>query len=152
MTDLEDLLADDIVAVDWEKEKIADDGLSAPSPFDFVKSINTKKRISDDLVERFYEPYLVNQALSQHIDTVLLAQEMNMLPKLSKLMQYNFLFNTVRKGNRYGKWAKIPKYEHMQMIIDIYEVSKPKAIAIIDRLTDENIEDLKMYYDKGGRR
>jgi hypothetical protein len=151
MSDLDDLLADNIVAVDWQNEKIPNDGLAAPSPFDFVKSINTKKRIADELIDRFYEPYIINQAFSQHSDTVLFAQELNKLPKLSNLSQYNFLYTTIRKGNRYGKWAKLPQYEHLQMIIDIYQVSKLKAVSILDRLTDENIEDLKAYYDKGGR-
>jgi hypothetical protein len=136
--------------VDWTKEKIADDGLNALSPFEFVKSINSKKRLSDEDVERYYDPFLVNRAMSQHADTTAYAQCMNKYPSLPRKMQYDFLFNTIRKGTRYGKWAKLVDVD-VQMIIDIYQVSKSKALAIMDRLTKENISDLEHYYRKGGR-
>jgi hypothetical protein len=145
-------LADGFGGVDIstsDKEKIADDGMNALSPFEFVKSINSKKRLSDEDVERYYDPFLVNRALSQFADTAMYAQCMNERPQLSNKMQYDFLFNTIRKGNRYGKWAKDVNVD-VQMIIDIYQVSKSKAVAIMDRLTQDDIRDLEFYYRKGG--
>ncbi|URC15188.1 DNA polymerase clamp loader subunit [Paraglaciecola Antarctic GD virus 1] len=136
--------------VDFTKEKVAEDGRSAISPFDFVKSINGKKRLSEEDVQRFYDPFLTNRALSQFADSVAYAQCMNKYPNLPNEMQYDFLMSTVRKGNRYGKWAKNVEVD-VDMIIDIYQVSKVKAIAIMDRLTPDNILDLEFYYRKGGK-
>lgn len=134
----------------WETEKVPDDGNGALSPFEFVKSINNKKRIAEEDVERFYDGFLVNRAMSQHSDAVAYAQCMNKYPSLPKVMQYDFLFATIRKANRFGKWAKEVNVD-VQMIIDVYQVNKAKAIGILDRLTKEDIIDIEHYYRRGGR-
>jgi len=62
--------------------------MSKISPFDYVKSINeTKKNLmrtgdsfEDALYERDYNPWVVNQAFSFHLDTILYANQMNMYP------------------------------------------------------------------------
>ena len=47
-------------------------------PFDFINSITYKKDIvMDSNGEAAYNPFLTNRALSQFIDCVLLANEMN---------------------------------------------------------------------------
>ena len=43
-------------------------------PFDYVKSINEKSEM-DDLSG--YNPFLTNRAFAYHLDTILLAEEMN---------------------------------------------------------------------------
>ena len=68
--------------------------------FDYVKGINEKNYQGDDL--KGYVPYLTNRAFAMHMDTVLLAEEMNQAHLLGPELQYDFYYHAVRKGRRFG--------------------------------------------------
>ena len=70
------------------------------SPFDYVKSINTKSEYEYDLSG--YVPYLTNRAFAMHMDTIMYAEEMNQYNQLDPALQYDFYYNGVRKGRRFG--------------------------------------------------
>ena len=63
------------------------------NPFEFLNSINTTKKnlITDSDTEKEYNPFLVNRGLSNFIDTVFVANEMNQRHFMDKKMQYDFL-------------------------------------------------------------
>ena len=118
------------------------------NPFDYVKAINEKKTI-DNLVG--YNPYLANHCFSNTLDTVLLANEMNLHPNLPPEAQYDFLFGSVPKGRRWGKWNKAEEHPHLELVMDFYKYSKQKALEALQVLTQENIRDIKIQMDQGGR-
>jgi len=118
------------------------------SPFDYVKSVNEKKYISQ---VRDYSAFLANRSFSHHLDTVMIANEMNKYPNLPSLAQYDFLYHTIRKGRRYGQWYKGEESPHLQMIMEYYNYSKAKALEALQVLTQENLRDIKKRMDKGGR-
>ena len=118
------------------------------NPFDYVKSINEKKRMSH---VRDYNPFLTNRALSYHLDTVMIANEMNKYPRLPAICQYDFLYHTVRKGKRYGGWYKEDENPNLQMVMEYYNYSKAKALEALQVLSQENLRDMKQRMDKGGR-
>ena len=74
--------------------------MSKKSPFDYVKGINEKNYQGDDL--KGYVPYLTNRAFAMHMDTVLLAEEMNQAHLLGPELQYDSYYHAVRKGRRFG--------------------------------------------------
>ena len=86
------------------------------NPFDYVNSINSGKSMfgtdNDELIEQKYTPYMVNRALSQFVDTVHSANEMNVNNHLDKKLQYDFLINIVRPRKRFKKWAKAIERSH----------------------------------------
>ena len=47
-----------------------------------------------------YPPFIVNRALSHHMDCVVFANEMNVKGHAAKKMQYDFLLNSIRKYKR----------------------------------------------------
>ena len=51
------------------------------NPFEYVKAVNHSKQdiMVDDIAEKAYSAFLVNRALSYHMDTILLANEINNL-------------------------------------------------------------------------
>ena len=67
---------------------------------DYLNTINlTKKNLMEDedpAWEKNYPPFVINKCMSQHMDTVLFANEMNQYPNLDKKLQYEFFINTVR--------------------------------------------------------
>lgn len=115
------------------------------SPFDYVNSISSTKEnlIVDDISEKAYAPYMVNRSLSNFLDTVFYAQEMNMKHTLDKKMQYDFLRLSIKKGKRFGKWAKAEKSEDIDAIKFIYNVSNEKARSYLKVIKQEDLAKIR---------
>ena len=73
------------------------------TPFDYVTAINEKKTLNE---MAGYNPYLANHSLSNHLDTVLIANEMNTHPNLPPLAQYDFLYGGGEKGQEMGQMVQ----------------------------------------------
>lgn len=128
------------------------DEIKKLSPFDFIKSINEKNYIvlnKDN--EKQYTAFVVNRGLSQFLDCVPYVNKMNMYHKLPPKMQYDYLFHAIRKNKRFSAWAKQSKYEHLDLIIEYYNVNKSKALSILERLSDDQVNAIvKLKTSTGG--
>ena len=118
------------------------------NPFDYVRSINEKKEVEH---LRDYNPFLANMALSHSLDTIMLCNEMNRLPNMPPEAQYEFLYGSVRRGKRYGKWHKPVTQPHLEAVMEYFGYSKQKALEALQVLTQENIRDILKALDHGGR-
>ena len=122
------------------------------NPFDYVNAINQSKQdiMVDDLEEKSYSSYMVNRSLSNFVDTVLLANEMNVHHHLDNKLQFHFLLNTVRKGKRFSKWAKAENPADIEVVKEYYDYSNEKAKVALTLLTNEQINELRLRVNKGG--
>jgi hypothetical protein len=122
------------------------------NPFDIVNSITFNKQnvLSTPELEKQYNAFIVNRALSYFRDTALLANEMNRLHHIDYRMQYDFLLNTIRKGKRFSKWHKKDKSEDMTAIKEYYGYGNIKAATALNLLSEEQIEHIKSKLSKGG--
>lgn len=125
--------------------------MAQTTPFFFLNAINMKTDIDESLVEKEYNPFMVNRGLSYFNDTVMWANEMNMKSFLDKDLQYKFLLNTVKKGKRFGKWAKSEKDETIDMLIEYYQVNRQRAQEISRLLNTKQLQVIKEKMYKGGR-
>ena len=57
---------------------------------------NKKSVIHDEIDLKDYTPFVVNRALSYHLDCVLYVNELNRLPGIDKDMQYSYLLKIGR--------------------------------------------------------
>ena len=76
---------------------------------DWLNSIGTSGSnllVNDEDSIKDYVPFVINKGMSQSIDTVIFANEMNKVPWLDPELQYKFLLNSVSKKKRYTKWTK----------------------------------------------
>lgn len=115
------------------------------SPFDFVKSIQTTKidLFKDSLeAEKVYNAYLVNKALSFHIDSIFHANVMNVNSGLDVQLQYDYYINSIRKMKRKHAWFKKTKNETLELICRYFQVNHKKAQEIEKILTDKQVEVL----------
>jgi hypothetical protein len=114
--------------------------------------LQTKKSvIKDDVDLKDYTPFVVNRALSFHMDCVLYAQEMNLYPEIAKDMQYQYLLNTVRPMKRpFQPWQKSSKDKDIECVKTYFGYSNQKAKEAMRILTDEQIAEIKIKTDKGG--
>jgi hypothetical protein len=126
------------------------------NPFDYVNSINSSKENlmrdteNDELAEKGYEPFLTNRSLSYFDDTIGMANEMNFRGHADKILQYEFLLNTVRKRKRFSKWIKPEKDDTVKTIQEFYGYSRKKAEQAANVLSNGQINEIRVKLEQGG--
>lgn len=96
--------------------------------WDYVESISSTKR-ELEFDPRVYNAFMVNRALSQHVDAVLYANEVNAIPGMDPEMQYRYLREYVRKRRRYGgKWPKRVEDEGIKVVMEYYGCTRREAV------------------------
>ena len=122
---------------------------------DWLNSINLNKNniIKEDPdTERKYAPFIINKCMSGHLDTVLLANEMNMNHSLSKSLQYDFFLNSVRKKKRFSPWLRKDKIKNLDVVKQYYGYSNEKALQVLKILSNEQINFIKQRLEIGGKK
>jgi trimethylamine:corrinoid methyltransferase-like protein len=94
--------------------------------------------------EREYVPFIVNRGLSFSSDTILYANEMNLNPNTDKRMQYDYLYNSVRRRKRYDKWMKQGEQdeEAIEAIMLVYKVSRKRAFEYLNIIPKEKLASI----------
>lgn len=122
--------------------------------FDWLGSLNTTKaNLLNELTEKSFDPFIIRRGMAQNMDTALLAQEMNKLHWVAKVMQHDFFLYGVTKKKRYGKWAKKETVlDKIQTISTYYKVSLREAEEYAPLLSDDQVKELVERMDTGGRK
>lgn len=108
--------------------------------------------LNDSDEEKNYNPYIVNKALSTHIDCLFYVSEMNANWHLDKKLQYDYYFHSLKGYKRkFQKWFKNEEPEEIKLIMEFYNYSNLKAKQIFHLLSQEQIEIIKNKLDKGGK-
>ena len=124
---------------------------------DYLNAINFSKvnlLDGDDITwEKKYPPYVINRCLSQHLDTIIMANEVNMRHGLNKRLQFHFLLNSIRKRKRFGgKWVSTSKSKYLEYVKEYYGYSNSKAKVALDILDKKQLNLIKVKLNKGGRK
>lgn len=123
--------------------------------FDLLSSITeTKEYLFGSDTEKEYVPFMINRGLSQHVDCILYANEANKAPSLSKRMHYDFLFYSIPKKARRGKWAKTDdsNKDVLELLARKYNISKERALEYMKLLDQNDLIELKESYNIGGKK
>lgn len=114
--------------------------------------LQTKKPpFQDELDYKDYVPFVVNRALSYHMDCVLYVNEMNLHPEVEKDLQYQYLLNTIRPMKRkFQPWQKSEVDKNLDCVKTYFGYSNQKAKEALRILNDEQIAEIKRRTDKGG--
>ena len=114
--------------------------------------LQTKKNcLVSEVDEKSYVPFIVNKALSFHLDCVMYANEMNMHHNLDKKLQYQFHINTIRGYKRpYQKWYKRGEIENLSAVKEYFNYSTEKAKDALKLLTESQLNEIKNLLNKGG--
>ena len=113
--------------------------------------LQTKKNVFEDGDYKDYNPFIVNRALSYHLDCLPYVAEISMLPHLDKDMQYQYLINTIRSMKRkFHPWQKSEADSNIECVKEFYGYSNQKAKEALRILSDEQIAEIKKKTDKGG--
>lgn len=126
------------------------------TPFDYINDASfSKKNLmrgteNDALAEKGYNPWLTNLAFSQHPDTLLHANLMNMYHHLDNYPQYLYFINSLRSKKRFGKWSKKVDNEDLDMICKVYNVNKIIGKEYLTLLTREQLDMIRNNNNTGG--
>ena len=105
----------------------------------------------DEQDEREYVPFLVNKALSFHLDCVFYANEMNLNPGIDKPLQYKYLLQSVRGMKRkFQPWQKASELKDLTRVKEYFGYSNQKAKEALSLLTEEQIAEIREKTNKGG--
>ena len=142
-----DLFGNEIVVEEVEeiKEKKV-------SPFDLAHDLISKERYDSEASEmKSYTKFLINRTLSYHPDIIAHANMMNVFIDTSNQLHYDYMHYSIDKKRRSKKyWAKLKKYEHLEMIKEYFNYSTPKALSALSVLADNDLEIIKKSMNKGG--
>jgi hypothetical protein len=101
--------------------------------------------------EKEYPPFPVNKALSFHADCILHANRMNLLPSADKLLQYQYLLNSIRPYKRpRKKWLKREDIDGLDAVMEYYNYSYDRAKEAMNVLSNDQINEIKRRIHKGG--
>lgn len=112
------------------------------SPFDYINTISQGKELLNPDFDR-YPAFTINRGLSNHWDTCILANEMNIHPDILPEAQFVFLSALVTNKKRYGKWAKKTSDDTVKLIMKSFDYSETKAKEALTILSEEDIEDIR---------
>jgi len=123
--------------------------------FDFLNAINTTKKNllkEDPLSEKDYVPFMVNRGLSYFSDTIMYANEMNKYASAPKNWQFDFYLHAVPSKKRFSKWTKKEaSSEDVKLVMKAYDYSTQKAMQALEMLTSDQLENLRISHNRGGR-
>ena len=113
--------------------------------------LQNKKNVFENGDYSDYLPFIVNRALSYHMDCVGYANEMNVHSGLDSDMQYQYLLNTIRPMKRkFQPWQKSEVDKDIECVKQYFGYSNEKAKEALRILSDEQIAEIKAKTNKGG--
>jgi hypothetical protein len=140
----------ELLGLEAYKEPEPEKKVKKVSLFDVVNMIYEKKPSPWFEIEKEYTPFMINRALSQGMDTVLFANEMNRLAHVDKDLQYSYYINNVgiRAKKRFNKWAKAANAEEdVLLVMSHYKMNRQRAEEIMDIV---DLAMIKIKSDTGG--
>ena len=125
--------------------------------FDFFTAINLKEDLLkvDPQSITFYNSTMINQLLSQYADALLHVNEMNYRPSCDEKLQYDYLFHSLRQGDRNIQTSRLLQsfnQNNLELVKQYYNYNTDKAKAVLEILTDEELEHIRQSFFKGGVR
>lgn len=127
----------------------------------YENSINFgKTKLEVNNQEFKYNKWRTNSSLSNFLDTVLHANEMNLNYHISDQMHYDYLFYGVRKKKRFNnkkselekKMEKLQKIENekISLIQEYYKYNTAQSRAALRVLTETQLDIIRKRLEKGG--
>lgn len=92
---------------------------------------------------------------AQYADALLHVNEMNYRPSCDEKLQYDYLFHSLRQGDRNIQTSRLLQsfnQNNLELVKQYYNYNTDKAKAALEILTDEQLEYIRQSFFKGGVR
>lgn len=113
--------------------------------------LRNKKNVFENGDYSDYNAFIVNRALSYHVDCLPYVAELSSMSHLDDDMQYQYLINTIRSFKRdFHKWQKVETVEDLECVKTYFGYSNQKAKEALRILTNEQLVEIRKKTEKGG--
>jgi hypothetical protein len=122
--------------------------------FDWLTDLNYDKQyLFREETAPDFTPFMINRGMSQSVETIMYANELNKHWQLTKEQVHDFYFYLLSKKKRFNKWAKQSgdDKENIDLVVKHYGVNRLRALEYLKLLTPEDLQTIKASYDVGGR-
>lgn len=113
--------------------------MSKRGPFDFVDALSSSKvdLSVDGMVG--YSAWLTNRHFSKFVDTVMYANQVNMMSNLDDQLQHDYYMRVVRSRKRYSQKKVVDdsREELIRSLMSRYSINRRKAIDAARALRPE---------------
>lgn len=118
----------------------------------YENSINKKTEHLDVSKQTFaYNAWRTNRTMSNFIDTIMHSNEMNIYHGLDAQMQYDYLYNSIRKNpKRFFKREKQEKDIEFALVQEFYKYNNERTREALRILSPEQINEIIKRLEKGG--
>lgn len=121
---------------DWEALQKLSDTFKEKNEnelFDIINALSSSKIYRDVSQSDSYNKFMIDTALSQHVDCMIAVNTMNMFGEgLSDQHHFNYYFHAISQGKRYGKWAKLTQNASEMFILKLlmlyYSINADDAV------------------------
>jgi len=141
-------------------EPVEEDVAEAKYDWRFENNINFGRSHLDLNSEEFkYNKWRTNNSLSNFMDTVMYANEMNMNYHITDQMHYDYLFYSIRKTKRFNKKKETDKRlerlqkeesQKLSLIQEYYKYNTAKSKAVLRVLNETQLDIIRKRLEKGG--
>lgn len=151
----------DVTLQERKETKVEEPTSAAKYDWRFENSINIGAKPLDIEKDEFkYNKWRTNNSLSNFLDTLFYANEMNLNYHLTDQMHYDYLFYTIRKTKRFNKKKtdsdlKLEKLqekekEKISLIQEYYKYNTANARAVLRILDESQLKIIRKRLEKGG--
>jgi hypothetical protein len=115
-------------------------------PFDVIDDLSYSKKnlMAEDREAclKAHSPYLTNRHFSYHVDTLMYANDMNVLHHVDPDMHYRFMFDVVRPKKRFSKWHKPQDMDRVKALSEWYRINTTRARELLRVLTTDEVDSI----------
>ena len=136
-----------------EREDIVEEVYVKPKyDWRWENSVTSNKQHLDmeGLVEFKYDAFRLNRTLSNYIDTISVADDLNRNYHLDFKLQYDYAFYKIKKGKRWFKRPDKDKNADLALIREHYKYNIERAKEVLRILSPEQLQIIRKEKEKGG--
>jgi len=122
------------------------------SLWNILNNITFNKKDNKDEInfKSDYNSFMINRGLSYFPDTIMYANEVNLLSDLDDDIKYDYLINSIRPRKRFSKWAKKTDDKNLKLVMEYYNYNIEKARSALLILNESDLENIKQKMNRGG--
>lgn len=122
--------------------------MAAPSLFDYLGALNSTKedllRTDDPEIIKGFDPFMTRRGLAQSKDTLVAAEQMNLMHPITPWMQWNYALHTIPARKRYDKWSKKGSMDpDVKLLSEYFYISMEKASEYLRFLPKEVLAEIR---------
>ena len=151
----------DVTLAERKKDIPEEETVKLSYDWRYENSINSGSSLVDLEKQEFkYNKWRTNSSISNFLENIMFANEMNLNMHITDKMHYDYLFYSVKKKKRFGskktsrekEIEKLQKVEesNLAVISEYYKYNMVKCKAALKVLTGSQLEIIRKRLEKGG--